>query len=56
VAADLAGIEVTKPMMEITQKQVVAEIVQHTQNEDTEPRAEEKLAQAKKKETKCLIF
>lgn len=56
LAADLAGVEVTKPLIEVSQKQVKAEIVQHTQNEESEPAAEEKLEQAKKKESKCLIF
>ncbi len=56
IAADLAGIEVAKPHLDITQKQVVAEIVQHSQNEETEPRAEEKLKEAQKKDSKCLIF
>ena len=56
IAADLAGIEISKPLIESTQKQVVAEIVQHQQNEESRPRAEEKLEQAKKKERKCVIF
>jgi len=56
IAADLAGVKVTKPVMEITQKQVQAEIVQHKQNDPERPTAEKKLAEATKKERKCLIY
>ena len=34
IACDLAGIQVTKPLMEVTQKTIVAEIVQHKQNDE----------------------
>ena len=56
IAADLAGIEVSKPMLEVTQKQVVAEIVQHAQNLESEPKAERKLEEAAKKDKPCAIF
>ena len=58
VAADLAGIEVPKNTMEsVVQKTVKAEIqVEHSQNVDSEPRAEEKLQNAKKKDGGCVIF
>ena len=43
IAADLAGIKITKPMIETTQKQVIASIPKYQQNEDNQPRAEDKL-------------
>ena len=57
IAADLAGIEISKPQIEVTQKQVVAEIIQHKQNEETQPRAEQKLANNPNAKSKlCSIF
>ena len=58
IAADLAGIEIPKNTIEtVVQKSVRAEIqTTHSQNVDSEPKAEDKLEIAKKKDGGCLIF
>ena len=58
IAADLAGVEVPKNVMEaVAQKQVIAEIsTGHSQNVDNEPNAVQKLEDAKKKDANCSIF
>jgi len=53
IAADLAGVALTKPDLEVAQKVVRAELINHDQNDPNLPSAEDNM---KKKKKKCNIF
>ena len=56
VAADLAGVVLTKPELEVTSKVVRAEIIDHPQDESGERSVAEQLAKAKQRGGVCAVM
>ena len=56
IAADLAGVSLTKDQIEVQQKPVRAEIVNHARNDSSYPEAVAERAADRKGKKQCLIM